>query len=204
MNTIVVPTGVANLAAVAAALHRLDAAFTVATTPADVATADAVVLPGVGHFGAAMQQLAAAGMVTVLRERLLRGRPTLGICLGMQLCAARSEEAPSVPGLGVLDAAATAFPPGVRSPQMGWNEVACEADAALLRPGMAFFANSYRLTDVPRGFCAAHAEHGGPFVAALERGAVLLCQFHPELSGRYGHGLLQRWLQRAAAEAAPC
>jgi glutamine amidotransferase len=197
-----VPTGVANLASVTAAFARLDCELVPATEATAIATAQRLLLPGVGQFGAACQRLQAAGMMQALRERLERGAPTLAICLGMQLCADGSDEAPQHRGLGVLQGRLQRFPPTVRCPQMGWNAVAAPADTRLLRNGHAYFANSYRLAAAPAGWHAATAEHGGSFVAALERGAVLLCQFHPELSGSYGQELLARWL--ACAGDAPC
>jgi imidazoleglycerol phosphate synthase glutamine amidotransferase subunit HisH len=97
-----------------------------------------------------------------------------------------------------------AFGPGVLRPQLGWNLV---RGGDLVADGYAYFANSYRLTDVPDGWRAATCDHGGVFVAALERGPQLACQFHPELSGAWGHALLARWLERARAtdqEATAC
>ena len=104
-------------------------------------------------------------------------------------------ESPGVGGLGCLDARVAHFPAGVRAPQFGWNAVVAGRDCALLRDGYAYFANSYRLPAAPAGWATATADHGGAFVAAMERGSVLACQFHPELSGSYGAQLLARWLQ---------
>jgi glutamine amidotransferase len=79
-------------------------------------------------------------------------------------------------------------------PQLGWNEVVPEPDCRLLRPGFAYYANSYRLESVPAGWSGALSDHGGSFVGALERGSVLACQFHPELSSRWGADLIESWL----------
>jgi imidazoleglycerol phosphate synthase glutamine amidotransferase subunit HisH len=84
-----------------------------------------------------------------------------------------------------------------RVPQLGWNGVKPTPGARLLREGHAYFANSYRLTEIPAGWEGATSDHGGPFVAALERGNTLACQFHPELSGAFGRDLLARWLEDA-------
>ena len=78
---------------------------------------------------------------------------------------------------------------------MGWNKVIPAEDAQLLEPGYAYFANSFRFEEIPAGWSGALADYGGPLVAALERGAVLGCQFHPELSGAYGEALISRWLK---------
>jgi imidazoleglycerol phosphate synthase glutamine amidotransferase subunit HisH len=79
---------------------------------------------------------------------------------------------------------------------MGWNRVEAGEGCRLIESGFAYFANSYRLVDPPDGFCAAFSDHGGRFVAALERGGLLACQFHPELSGGWGLLLLKRWLEQ--------
>ncbi len=186
-------TGIANLASVLAALGRAGANPVVTDDPDRVRAADRVLLPGVGAFGAGMARLHETGLGQALVERVGEGRPTMGICLGMQLFFGASEEAPGVEGLGVVRGAVTRFTGPVRVPQLGWNEVTPEPGARFVSPGFAYFANSYRATRAP-DWVACHAEHGGRFVAACERGDVLLCQFHPELSGAYGHALLSRWL----------
>lgn len=199
----VVRTGTANLASVLAAFGRLGADCVLTEDPAEVVAAERVVLPGVGAFAAAMEALRARGLDEALRARIGAGRPTLGICLGLQLWFEGSEESPGVAGLGVLPGVIRRFrdAPGLRVPQLGWNAVVPDPGCALLRPGHACFANSYRAEAVPPGWHAARTDHGGPFVSAFERGALLACQFHPELSGAWGHALLERWL---SAEASPC
>jgi imidazole glycerol-phosphate synthase subunit HisH len=204
LRVIVVRTGTANLASILAGLRRAGADPTVSEDLADVRAAEWLVLPGVGAFGPAMQQLAEHNLIAVLAERVRVGRPTLAVCLGLQLLAESSDESPGVAGLGVLPAHVMRFPDTVRVPQIGWNEVEAGPAAVLQRSGYAYFANSYRLVEPPAGWSAAFAEHGGRFVAALERGAVLACQFHPELSGQWGLNLLRRWLQRGAEGGAAC
>jgi glutamine amidotransferase len=193
-GVVIVRTGTANLASVVAALRRLGADPQLTAEPGEVENAAAVVLPGVGSFGAAMQSLQADGMAAALRARIEAGRPTLCVCLGLQLLCAESEESPGVRGLGVIATRVRRFERTLRVPQFGWNHVQAQAGGTMVRSGYAYFANSYCLREPPDGWQAATAEYGGPFVAALEHGAVLACQFHPELSGAWGAELLGRWL----------
>jgi imidazole glycerol-phosphate synthase subunit HisH len=203
-RVIVVRTGTANLASVLAGLRRAGADPAVSEDIVDIRAAAWLVLPGVGAFGPAMERLAEHNLVAALAERVRAGRPTLAVCLGLQLLAESSAESPGVAGLGILPAPVTRFPDTVRVPQLGWNEVHADSAAVLQTTGYAYFANSYRLVEPPMGWTAAFAEHGGRFVAALERGAVLACQFHPELSGQWGLNLLRRWLQRGAEGGPAC
>lgn len=196
-EVVVVATGTANLASVLAGLVRAGARPRLATSPADVDLAAAVVLPGVGALQAAMERLNEQGMVPVLQERVRRGQPTLAVCLGLQLLAEGSEESPGVRGLGLFAGIATCYPDTVRVPQMGWNRIKCDDGCRTLQDGWVYFANSYRLQTAPEGWSAAWSDHAGPFVAALERGPVLACQFHPELSGPVGRELLLRWVGKA-------
>ncbi len=193
----VVRTGAANLASVMAALRRAGGEPVLVASPREVESAAALVLPGVGAFDSVMQRLRGAGLVEPLAERIRLGRPTMAICLGLQILAESSEEAPGVRGLGVLTTDVRRFPASVRVPQLGWNRVEVGPDCRLLEGGFAYFANSYRLQTAPR-WASATADHGGPFVAGVEKGTVLGCQFHPELSGSWGQRLVHRWL--AAAE----
>lgn len=199
-DVLVVPTGIANTASVLAAFTRLGATPRLCGDAEELAVAPAVVLPGVGAFGAAVQRLDELGVRAALTDRIASGRPTLAICLGLQLLCSNSEESPGAAGLGIIDATITRFPPTVRVPQMGWNHVA-PTDCELLQPGHAVFANTYRLETIPAGWAGAVTDHGGAFASALERGPVLACQFHPEISGGFGQDLLRRWLQRAREAA---
>ena len=193
-DVVVVPTGVANLASVLAGFRRVGAVPEVALDAEAVLDAPRVMLPGVGAFGPAMEGLRAKALDTALRERIAAGRRTMAICVGLQLLFEASDESPGASGLGVIAGEVGRFPAGVRAPQFGWNEVRPAPDCRLLEPGYAYFANSYRALQAP-GCAVAWAEHGGRFVAAVERGSLLACQFHPELSGAYGRQLLERWLE---------
>ena len=194
MEVLVIPTGAANIASVMAGLTRAGAAPRLSEDPGEIRGAGHAVLPGVGAYGAAMERLGAHGLDRVVADRVRDGRSTLCVCLGMQLLFERSDESPGVRGLGVVPGTVGRFGGDVRVPQFGWNRVEPLPTCRLLTPGYAYFANSYRVTGVPEGWRAAYANYDGRFVAAFERGAVLACQFHPELSGEWGGQLLRRWL----------
>ena len=191
----ILKTGLANLASVKAAFMRLGATIVWAENKEALSAAERLVVPGVGAFGAATEMLKRADLSSPLRARIEAGRPTLGICLGLQLFGLGSDESPQAEGLGVVAERVTGFERSLISPQMGWNRVLPEEGSRLLEPGHAYFANSFCFKRIPQGWSGARADYGAPFVAALERGAVLGCQFHPELSGAYGEALLERWMQ---------
>jgi imidazole glycerol-phosphate synthase subunit HisH len=198
----VVATGTSNMASMLAGLRRAGAAPRLATGAQDVRTAARVVLPGVGTLAAAMERLDREGLAEALAERVRAGRPLLAVCLGMQLLLDGNAESPGTRGLGAVPGTAARFPTTVSVPQLGWNRVTPAPGCALVEAGYAYFANSFRLEAPPPGWGAALSDHGGPFVAAIARGAVLGCQFHPELSGSWGVGLIARWLR--AGEVPPC
>ncbi len=205
MNVYILKTGVANIASVTAAFERLGATVVLTSDPQTVAGAAAVVLPGVGSFGAGMVALDQTGLGAAIVDRIDRGAATLAICLGLQLLCRASDEAPGVPGLGVLPVAATRLPDAPRLPHFGWNAVAWETPAtgATASPsGEAYFAHTYCLEDAAAlraaGWSVATTTEGSTFVSAVRRGAVLACQFHPELSGPFGVETLEGWLQGAA------
>lgn len=199
-RVVLVRTGTANIASVSAALRREGCEPVLTEDAGDVRTAERLVLPGVGAFGAAMANLERAGLAGPLRERIEAGRPTLAVCLGLQLFAEESEEAPGVRGLSLFPGRARRFVGDLRVPHLGWNEVRAEAGGAgqpMVESGYAYFANTYHLDSVPAGWTAARCRYGTDFVAAAERGSVLACQFHPELSGAWGKALLRRWIERS-------
>ena len=198
----IVPTGVANLEAVAAAFRRLGRTPRPLDSAAGIARARYVVLPGVGSFEGGMAEIRRRGWAEAIRRRVEEGRPTLGICLGLQLLCDGSDEAPGVPGLGCIPGRVVRLEGAGRVPQLGWNRLSAPGDSVFLRSGVVYFANSYRLETAPSGWSAARSWHGNRFVAGLERAGVLACQFHPELSGRVGAALLTRWLERSPTAAA--
>jgi glutamine amidotransferase len=151
--------------------------------PGDVLAADLAILPGVGSAGSAMRGLRARGLDAALDERVAAGRPTLGICLGLQLALESSEEDGGVRGLGLLPGRSVRLD-GDRIPRIGWAAVEPGGDAF-------YFAHSYA-ADTP----AATAVSEG-VVAVAEAGSFLGVQFHPEKSGRAGARFLERCLSRA-------
>ncbi len=192
----VIRTGSANLASILVGLERLGARTIVTHDAASVRDAERVVLPGVGHFAPAREMLDRYGLASVLQERVAAGRPTLAICLGLQLLGSGSDESPGTSGLGIIPSHAHRFPETVTVPQLGWNAIEADDDAQILASGHVYFANTFRLVDAPEGWSVARADHGGSFIAAVERGAVVGCQFHPELSGALGADILKRWLTK--------
>lgn len=199
----VVRTGCSNLASVMSGLRRLGCAPFITEDAGVVGSMRLVVLPGVGAFGPAMLGLRERGLDDAIRQRLARGLPLLAICLGMQLLCAASDENPGVSGLGIVPGVVRRFTGAVRVPQMGWNRISPSPGATLLGPAAVYFANSYRLDRIPEGWDGATSEHAGEFASAVERGTLLACQFHPELSGEAGQSLIVRWLSRAR-ECVPC
>ncbi|ELR11500.1 histidinol dehydrogenase [Acanthamoeba castellanii str. Neff] len=196
-DVVIVETGVGNLGSMSAVLLRSGATSVKLTTdPSLVRAATHVVLPGVGSFGSAMDFLSKAdGLIAALKDRIANNQPTLCVCVGLQVLAAISEESPGANGFDLLDGAAILkFPSSVRVPQQCWNQVVVEDGCKLLKSGCAYFSNSYCLRSRPLDWSAAYSQHGIKFIAALERGNVVATQFHPELSGRYGTELIQRWL----------
>ena len=209
-------TGVANLASIMAAFRRAGAEPYLAKDAEDLATASFAVVPGVGSFGSAMAALRDSGMDEAVVDRTTRGAPTMGVCAGMQLFFEASEESPGVLGMGIVKGELRRFPPSLPVPQLGWNKVwpedsdpterssageARSVSQRLVHDGWAYFANSYRLTSLPDELSGSWAEYGESFVAAAERPGLLLCQFHPELSGPWGQGLIERWLKQTGGEA---
>lgn len=203
----IVRTGSANVASVEAALRRLGLEPVVTESAGAVIRAERVVLPGVGSFGAAMRRLDALGLAEPLRARVDADRPTLCVCLGMQILFEASAESPEARGLGVVPGRAERFreAAGLRVPQMGWNDVVPDAGGAGVPAGVAYFANSYRVTAAPEGWCCGWSEHGERFLASIEkrsaRGSIVACQFHPELSGAFGSEILSRWRDASAGGA---
>ncbi len=203
MRIALVDYGAGNLPSVERALRKAGAVTERCAGPAGLAGADAIVLPGVGHFAALATALDDRGLRAPVLDAIGRGVPFLGICLGLQALWEGSDEAPAARGLGVLAGRVTALPADVKLPHMGWNQLRrvpgreSRLLAGLPREPFVYFAHSYAATDGGAS-AAAVCEHGAAFVAVLERGSLFGVQFHPEKSGDVGAAVLRNFLDAAA------
>ena len=203
MTIAVVDYGIGNLRSAEKALQHLGADARLTADAADIARADAVVLPGVGNFGACMRALRASGLESVTVDAATDGRPFLGICVGMQMLFDGSDESPDAQGLGVVPGRITRLPSTVRLPQMGWNTLEARAGAQLLAglpdPAWCYFVHTFAPEPSDENVVAAWCEYGRRFAAAVEVGPLWATQFHPEKSGAVGMAMLANFVKAAAA-----
>jgi glutamine amidotransferase len=200
-RVVIIDYKLCNLDSIARAVEECGGEATVSDDPAALHRADRIVLPGVGSFAAAIRNLRSTGMDRGLREQLERRRvPFLGICLGMQLLAARSSEGGDNEGLGLLGGDVVRMVPvdaGERVPHIGWNAVQPLSPSPLfegIAPGTDFyFVHSYHLRG-PRAEVLAATPYCGGFASAAARDNVMAVQFHPEKSQRVGFRLLRNFL----------
>jgi glutamine amidotransferase len=192
--------GAGNLRSVENALRAAGAGNVIVTAdPAAVLAADRIILPGVGAFAQCIGALTALpGMVAALDEAVnARGRPFLGICVGMQLLATTGHEHGEHRGLGWIAGDVVRLTPAdtrLKVPHMGWNAVSPRPGAALVTPGEAYFVHSYRFDPADPDHRLAETDHGGAIAAAVGRDNIIGVQFHPEKSQSYGLSLLTRFL----------
>jgi glutamine amidotransferase len=203
----VIDYGMGNLRSVQKALQRVGADARVVSTPAEVAVAEKILLPGVGAFQDAMGRLGDQELIEPLRSAIEQGRPFLGICLGLQLLFDVSYEDGEHTGLGVVsgrverfDFSGLAGGERLRVPHMGWNRIAPrDEDNPLLR-GLetgtsTYFAHSYHVVPADDAVVAATTDYGQPFVSAIRQGNLFGTQFHPEKSQAVGLKMLENFVK---------
>ena len=189
-----------NLRSVERGLADVGAAVTVTDDVDVLAGADALVLPGVGAFGDAMDKLQKSGLVGVIHEAADQKIPFLGICLGLQLMFESSEESRGVPGLGLLKGRILKIPdsPGLKIPHMGWNSLEFRNNgrlfAGLPQESYVYFVHSYYLKAADEGIVTAVTEYGTQIHASVEQDNIFACQFHPEKSSDVGIRILQNFI----------
>ena len=189
--------GAGNLRSVENALREVGARVLVTRDPAAVARADRVVVPGQGSMPECALAMQKSGVAEALVLAISRGRPVLGICVGLQLLFEDGEEAGGARGLGILPGRIEKLPPGVKLPHIGWSPVRLVGERpALFAPldgQYVYFAHSYAAPADAIGV-ALLATHGRPYCAALARANLFATQFHPEKSQRVGLALLERFV----------
>lgn len=194
-----------NLRSAEKAIERLGCRVAHARTPAEAGEFDALVLPGDGHFGEAMRRLRASGLADLVTAAAGEGIPVLGICIGLQVMFESSEEAPGVPGLGLMPGTVRKLPDRfAKVPHIGWSHVTWSPECPIAPPQGTptdfYFLHSYAVHPADDAAGWATAAHGTErFCAVAAAGNVMGMQFHPEKSSRAGLALLERWLGHVGA-----
>jgi glutamine amidotransferase len=196
--------GIGNLRSAEKALQKVGADARLTRDPVLVGEADAIVLPGVGAFGACMDALRAVGLESVALDAVASGRPFLGICVGMQMLFDESEENPGARGLGVIPGRVRWIPAGVKRPQMQWNMLRVRRpDAVLSGPEFevddpwVYFVHSLHGVPENDDDIVATCEYGSTLNAVFRHDNVVATQFHPEKSGSVGLALLRNFVAGA-------
>jgi len=203
VNIALLDYGAGNVPSVERALQRFGVTPVRATTPLGISNAEAIILPGVGHYAAIIRALDEHGLRAPLLEAIGRGVPFLGICLGLQALYESSDEAPELAGLGVHAGQVRALPATCKLPHMGWNQLERKNAGSRLLAGIPdnayfYFAHSYAALPQQNGSSggvSATCTHGAEFIAVIEKNNILAVQFHPEKSGRPGSQLLENFVR---------
>ena len=199
----IIDYGVGNLFSLCSSLNSIGAEAVVTPDPDTIRLADRIILPGVGAFADAAEKLRASGLDQVLLEEAARGKPVMGICLGMQMLFEESHEYGIHKGLGLIPGRvipmAGYIPAELKVPHIGWNPLILKGDKhPLLRyveeGDCVYFVHSYFATDCTEAVIAT-AEYGRELTAAVARGNVMGCQFHPEKSGKVGLSILKAFCE---------
>jgi len=170
----------------------------ITSDPTIALSAEGLVVPGVGAFGACMQQLEAIDGSQIIRERVQSQKPILGICVGMQILFGSGSEKGSHAGVGILEGVVSELHAPVL-PHIGWNTVKTPQGSKLfsgIEDESFYFVHSYGAVKTNKGALVATTEYGADFIAAVEYGHISATQFHPEKSGRAGASLIQNWAKK--------
>ena len=190
-----------NIKSVEKALLSMGETPVLTRDPEVILQSDHIILPGVGSFGDAMENLNKFGLIDVIHEAINRKIPFLGICLGLQLLFESSEEAPGVAGLGILKGKILRIPEraGLKIPHMGWNSLHLEHDGRLFRGieenAYVYFVHSYYLQAEEKEIVKASTEYSTHIHASVEQGNIFACQFHPEKSSDVGLHILKNFVE---------
>ena len=201
----IIDYGVGNLFSLRSSFAAIGAECVVSSDPAVLNKADKLILPGVGAFGDAAEKLRASGLDEFVKAQAASGKPLMGICLGMQLLFEKSFEYGEHEGLGLLPGQivpmADRLPVGLKIPHIGWNALHKTNPASKLlkyvqEEDFVYFVHSYYAENCPDSL-AATTEYGLTLTAAVEKGNIFGCQFHPEKSGGVGLSILRAFCEES-------
>lgn len=183
-----------NLKSISNGFKKIGAEYQITDDKEVIADADYLVLPGVGAFGSAMENL--KPFEDVIHEHVSDDKPFLGICLGQQVLLSESEESPGVKGLDLFKGHVELLPEGVKIPHMGWNKLKVTNNSPILEGidrEFFYFVHSYHVIADDESIVAGVCEYGGDVVASLAQNNLFSTQFHPEKSGKYGLKILKNF-----------
>ncbi|MEZ6141953.1 MAG: imidazole glycerol phosphate synthase subunit HisH [Zavarzinella sp.] len=201
-SIVIVDYGMGNLRSVQKAFETIGYSASIEQHPEKIAAADRLILPGVGAFQDAIAHITESGISEVLHTHIQRGRPFLGICLGLQLLFETGYEDGTHRGLGFLPGEVVRFDPhpGLKIPHMGWNSINTVPDCPLFHDiplgSHFYFVHSYYARPTEPNVVAATADYPTPFCAAIWRDNLLATQFHPEKSQQVGLRLLENFMKK--------
>ncbi len=198
----IIDYGVGNLFSLKCSLLKIGADAVVTSDPKTIKKADRIILPGVGAFGDASQKLKDTGLIPVIKEEVEKGKPLMGICLGMQLLFEKGYEYGEHDGLGLLKGKVVPLEgeidPSLQIPHMGWNSLDFKKESPLFKyikdGDYIYFVHSYYACDCEDSIIAT-SQYGIPVTAAVGKGNVYGCQFHPEKSGETGLNILKAFCE---------
>ena len=201
----IIDYGVGNLFSLERSFAAIGAEVEITSDPERIRVADKILLPGVGAFGDAAEKLRANGLDQVVLEQAATGKPLMGICLGMQLLFDESLEYGCHKGLGLIPGRVVpiqqVIPEGLKIPHMGWNGLKMEKESPLfskIKDGdFVYFVHSFCAVECEDALIAT-SEYGAPVTAAVQKGNVFGCQFHPEKSGNVGLNILRAFAEMEA------
>ncbi len=202
MKIAIIDYGMGNIHSVAKAIQVCGANPLISNKMAQISAADKIILPGVGAFDDAMQELNRLDLVGLIRDQIELKKPFLGICLGMQLLLDKSQEAQGTKGLGIIKGEVVKFKAqgNLKVPHMGWNDVKVIAQGSVLLTGFdggqVYFCHSYYPAPVDQSVIAATCDYGLEFACILAQDNVYGVQFHPEKSQAQGLKIIKNFVER--------
>lgn len=199
----VIDYGAGNLRSVGNALAKLGYEAKITTTAADIASAQAVIFPGVGAAGETMKHLTGLGLVTPICRYISQDRPFFAVCIGLQVLFDMTEEGGEQPCLGIIPGRVRRLPPGLKTPHMGWNQVRQlhphSIFAGIPDDTNFYFVHSYYGVPEDTSLIAGETEYGATIPSVIARGNLVATQFHPEKSGETGLKMYDNFIKRALA-----